>query len=248
MIKKPDILKPGAGNQKQSLPIGDRFRQARELCPLNRTDFCNKHGLNCYTVQSWELGRSFSRNTNVARLIEALGDEGVMCTEAWLMEEVGPGPFLASSPKAGVFAPPITPRQLKKKSGTLSKTLVQKEIALFSEHSHKMEMDDVMIQISDDAMSPDYEVGEFIGAWRIPHDQIDLLHYTVCLVETTPNHFLVRRLLREGDAYILMTLNKDIPLIRLDQVTSVAEIIWRRRTSTPFVTRGILKGREKVNI
>lgn len=231
MVKKPDTLKADVDNQKQSLLIGDRFRQARELCPLNRTDFCNKYELNCYTVQSWELGRSFSRTTNVAKFIEALANEGIICTEAWLMEEVGPGPFLTSSPKVGVFTPPITPRQLKKKTSNLSETLVQKEITLFREHSLKMGMDNVIIQISDEAMSPDYEVGEFIGAWRIQNNQIDRLHYTICLVETTPNHFLVRRLLKEGGAYILMPLNKDVPLIRFDQVTSVAEIIWRRRTS-----------------
>ncbi|MGV8949116.1 MAG: hypothetical protein ACOH2E_07140 [Candidatus Paracaedibacter sp.] len=231
MAEKPDILKPDTDDQGQSLPIGARFRQARELCPLNRTDFCNKHGLNCYTVQSWELGRSFSRTTNITKFIEALTHEGIICSEAWLMEEVGPEPYLASSSKAGVFAPPITPRQLKKKTSNLSETLIQKEITLFSEHSLKMRMDEVIIQLSDDAMSPDYEAGEFIGAWRISNDQIDRLHYTVCLIETTPNHFLVRRLLKEGNAYILMALNKDIPLIRLNQVTSVAEIIWRRRTA-----------------
>jgi hypothetical protein len=240
MAEKSGILKSDTDNQKQSLPIGGRFRQARELCPLNRTDFCNKHGLNCYTVQSWELGRSFSRTTNITKFIEALAHEGIICTEAWLMEEVGPEPYLASSPKAGVFAPPITPRQLKKKTGSLSETLVQKEIALFSEHSLKLGMDEVIIQISDEAMSPDYEVGELIGAWRISNDEINRLHYAVCLIETTPNHFLVRRLLREGDAYILMALNKDIPLIRLNQVTSVAEIIWRRRTSVSLA-RGQIK-------
>jgi len=229
MIKKSDPPKSGTENTKQSLPIGDRFRYARELCPLNRTEFCDKYGLNCYTVQSWELGRSFSRTTNVTKFIEALAAEGILCTEAWLMEEVGPAPYLRSPTKDGAFAPPITPRQLKKKSKNLVESLVQKEVTLFCEHSLKMGMDEVVIQISDEVMVPDYEVGEFIGAWRVPNDQIDRLHYTVCLIEVTPNHFLVRRLLREGDAYILMALNKEVPLIRLNQITSVAEIIWRRR-------------------
>lgn len=237
MAQISDMLKSGNNNKKQNLPIGDRFRYARELCSLNRTDFCNKHELNCYTVQSWELGRSFSRTTNVTKFIEALSAEGIVCTEAWLMEGLGPEPFLTSSSKTGVFAPPITSRQLKKKPSNLSESLVQKEIALFCEHSREMGMDEVIIQVLDDAMSPDYEVGEFIGAWRVPNDQLDRLHYVVCLIETTPNHFLVRRLLREGDAYILMALNKEVPLIRLDQITSIAEIIWRRRTSTSLMPK-----------
>lgn len=229
MPNKSDTFRSGQGKAKRSLSIEGRFRYARELCPLSRTDFCNKHGLNCYTVQSWELGRSFSRTTNVTKFIEALAAEGIVCTEAWLMEGVGPEAFLGSPTKGGVFVPPITPRQLKNKSKNLSESLVQKEVALFCEHSLKMGMDEVVIQILDDAMAPDYEIGEFIGAWRIPNNQIDYLHYAICLIETTPNHFLVRRLLREGNAYILMALNKEKPLICLDQVTSVAEIIWRRR-------------------
>lgn len=234
MPNKSDTLRSGQDKANRSLSIEDRFRYARKLCHLNRTDFCNKHGLNCYTVQSWELGRSFSRTTNVTKFIEALAAEGIVCTEAWLMDGVGPEPFLGSPIKGGVFAPPITPRQLKKKSRNLPEGLVQKEVALFCDHSLKMGMDEVVVQISDDAMAPDYEMGEFIGAWRIPTDQIDYLHHAICLIETTPNHFLVRRLLREGDAYILMALNKEVPLIRLDQVTSVAEIIWRRRTMASF--------------
>jgi len=233
MVKAPNMPKPGMESKEQSLPtslpIGERFRYARELCSLNRTDFCNKHELNCYTVQSWELGRSFSRTTNITKFIEALAAEGIVCTEAWLMEEVGPKPFLSSPSNPGVFAPPITLRQLKKKSSNLSESLVQKEIALFCEHSLTLKRDAVVMQISDDAMAPDYEVGEFIGAWRIPPDQLDHFHYAVCLVETSLNHFLVRRLLKEGSDYILMAHNKDVPLMRLDQVTSIAEIMWRRR-------------------
>lgn len=240
MAKKTDTPESGKNIEKQSLSIGGRFRHARELCPLNRTDFCNKHALNCYTVQSWELSRSFSRTTNVAKFIEALAAEGIICTEAWLMEGIGPEPFLSSSPKAGVFAPPITSRQLQKKFNNLSESLVQKEVTLFCEHSLKMGMDEVVIQIADDAMSPDYEVGELIGAWRIPLEQVSRLHQSICLVEATPNHFLIRRLLRDGDTYILLALNMDYPLIRLNQVTSVAEIIWRRRSSVPYLMRDTL--------
>jgi hypothetical protein len=234
MAKQSDNPKSDIDIRKLSFSIGDRFRYARELCPLNRTDFCNKYDLNLYTVQSWELGRSLSRTTNVLKFIEALATEGILCSEAWLMEGIGPIPSLASSPGGGNFAPPITPRQLYKKSNNLYESLVQKEIALFCDHSLKMGMDGVVIQISDDAMSPDYEVGEFIGAWRVRQDQINHFHFVVCLVETIHNHFLVRRLLREQDSYILMALNQEVPLIRLDQVKSVAEIIWRRRIKTQF--------------
>lgn len=236
MTKIPTILGTDFEGQQLSQTMGDRFRQARELSPLSRTAFCLKHGLNCYTVQSWELGRSFSRVPNATKFCGALAAEGIVCTEDWLIEGAGPEPYLASAAKAGIYVPPITSRQLKKKPINPYESLVQKEVALFYEHSHKM--DGVVIQVSDEAMAPDYEVGEMIGALRSPLNQIHRFHQIVCLVEATPHHFLVRRLLKEGETYILLATNKDYPLIRLDQVTSVAEIVWRRRMPTLCMSEG----------
>lgn len=218
--------------QETPQKVGERFRLARELSPLSRKAFCAKHGLNWYTVQSWELRRNFSRGTNLTKFCQALVEEGIVCTEDWLIEGIGPTPYLESSKEAGTFVPPITSRQLKKQSPDLLKNLIQEEIALFTDHSQKMGRKGVAIQITDEAMAPDYEVGEFVGALSIPLDQIHRFHQVICLVEASPNHFLVRRLLQEGETYILLATNKDYPLIRLEQITSLSEIIWRRRSST----------------
>lgn len=215
-----------------SLTIGERFRQARELSSLSRKAFCNKHELNWFTVQSWELGRNFSRGTNVTKFCEALAREGVTCTEDWLIEGIGPAPYLESSQKDKVYVPAITSRQLKKVSSNPYDKFIQMEIALFCENSEKMGGKAVVIQLSDEAMAPDYETGEVIGALHVPFSEVDCFHQTVCLVEATPHHFLVRRLLREGDSFILLATNNDYPLIRLEKITSVAEIVWRRRHPT----------------
>jgi hypothetical protein len=218
--------------QEAPQKVGERFRLAREFSPLSRKAFCTKHGLNWYTVQSWELRRNFSRGTNLTKFCQALADEGIICTEDWLIEGIGPTPRLESSKMAGTYVPPITSRQLKKHSPDPWKNLIQEEIALFCEHSQEAGRKGVVIQITDAAMSPDFEVGEYIGALNIPLDQIHLFHQVVCLVEPSPNHFLVRRLLKEGETYILLAMNKDCPLVRLEQITSLSEIVWRRRSST----------------
>lgn len=227
MTKIPEIPYVALNNQQTPQAVGERFRLARELCPLSRTAFCTKHHLNWYTVQAWELGRTVSRSLNTAKFCEALALEGVICTEDWLIEGIGVEPYLASTSKSNIYVSPITARQLKKESAKPHEDLVQKEVALFYENNQKM--NGIVIQVSDEAMDPDYEVGEFIGAIRVPPDQIKNLHQLVCLVEAAPHHFLIRRLLREGDAYILLATNTNFPLIRLDQITSVGEIVWRRR-------------------
>ena len=219
-------------DQEGPQTVGERFRIARELSPLSRKSFCAKHDLNWYTVQSWELRRNFSRGVNVSKFCEALAAEGIICTEDWLIEGIGPKPYLESSQIANAYARPITSRQLKKHTPNLNESLIQEEIALFSEHSRKIGRQGVAIQITDDAMTPDFEYGEFVGALNIPLDKIHNFHQVVCLIEATPHHFLIRRLLKEGETYILLATNKDFPLIRLEQITSLSEIVWRRRIST----------------
>lgn len=233
-------------NQNQvSRAMGERFRYARELSPLKRSDFCNKYDLNWYTIQSWELGRSLSRTTNVAKFIEALAAEGIFCTEAWLMEGIGPEPFLETCAKNTVYSPPITPRQMKKKSDSLAEKFIQKEINLFCDHSHELGMEAIVIHVSDNAMSPDYEVGDIIGAWKVSFDQLDSLHHSICIAEPSQNHFFVRRLLIEGDSAILMASNKDFPLIRLNNIMSIAEIVWHRRSTTQALNKMIKNQQEK---
>jgi hypothetical protein len=212
--------------------VGERFRLARELSPLSRKSFCTKHDLNWYTVQSWELRRNFSRGVNVSKFCEALAAEGIICTEDWLIEGIGPKPYLESSHEGSAYAPPITARQLKKHSPNLIESLIQEEISIFCAHSQKMGRQGVAIQITDEAMAPDFEYGEFVGGLNIPADKIHHFHQVVCLVEATPHHFLIRRLLKEGETYLLLANNKDYPLIRLEQITSISEIVWRRRNST----------------
>ncbi|MBX9804157.1 MAG: S24 family peptidase [Alphaproteobacteria bacterium] len=232
MMKMSDTPTTEEKDPNKPLTVGERFRLARELSPLSRKAFCTKYGLNWYTVQSWELRRNFSRGVNLTKFCQALAEEGIVCTEDWLIEGIGPTPYLESSREAATYVPPITSRQLKKQSPDLLKTLIQEEIALFCDHSQQIGRKGVAIQITDEAMAPDYEVGEFIGALNIPLDQIHLFHQVICLVEASPNHFLVRRLLKEGEAYILLATNKDYPLIRLEEIASLSEVVWRRRGST----------------
>ena len=92
-------------NQKSSQDaknIGARFRSARSLVPdLNRKSFCERHGINRYTMQSWENGLHVSKGRNVEKFIDALAREGVYCTSEWLIEGVGdPAKPLSGAPKA----------------------------------------------------------------------------------------------------------------------------------------------------
>lgn len=222
-------------SSRQHLNVGNiktmasRFRFARSLVPLTRTAFCNKHGLNYSTLQSWEISRSNSREGNVAKFCEALSQEGVFCTEDWLFEGKGPPPARSSTEGMTCYSPLLTARGLKHRSSELNTGLAQEEVLFFQENCKEKRVDAVTIQILDDAMHPEYEKGEYVGALRVPLGQAHQLNQTICLIETIPHHFLARQLLIEGDKFILLTSNKAFPVLSFDALTSIAQIVWRRK-------------------
>src|SRR3989338_555429 len=79
-------------NLQNNSEMGLRIRMAPSLLPLNRTEFCEKHGLNRYTIQAWELGRNKIGLTSLRRFCEAMSKEGVFCTPEWLLHGKGDGP------------------------------------------------------------------------------------------------------------------------------------------------------------
>ena len=238
MIKRDDSQSSSPSKhtliEKDIITIGDRFRFARSLAPMSRTAFCKKHKLNYNTVQSWELSRSNSREGNVSKFCEALAKEGIFCTEDWLFEENGPPPILNSTESEGSYSPLLTARRLKNKSSELHLCLAQDEILFFLENSGANGLDALAIQVLDNAMQPEYEKGEYIGAIRMPLDQAYCLSQTICLIETTPHHYLIRQLLVEGDKFILIPSNKAFPVLSFDHLIGVAQIIWRRSIPTSF--------------
>lgn len=217
----------------------DRFRQARSLLPLSRRAFCDKHNLNYNTVQSWEISRTSSREGNVTKFCEALAEEGIVCTEDWLMEGIGPAPFLSTPEARTLYAPALTPRSLKSKPTDPLAALAQKEAAFFQNCYEEKGFDVVTVHLLDDSMHPDYEKGDYVGAGRVSLEAADHLTQTICLIETEPHHFLVRRLLKEGDKFILLASHKAYPVLCLDSITSVAEILWRCKSapSLPLLKR-----------
>jgi hypothetical protein len=209
--------------------IAERLRQARSLVSMSRIDFCIKHDLNPDTIQSWELGRTMIRDANATKFCEALAQEDIFCSENWLIEGVGPPPSRLSSEIETLYSPQLFVRWLKSKSSNPLISMVQDEAIFFQQNCQEKGLDPIIINLIDKAMNPDYGEKEYIGAIRIAPEQIDTLNQGICLIETKPDYFLVRKLLIEKDKYILIPSNTNYPILYLDSIVSVGEIIWRRK-------------------
>lgn len=209
--------------------MAGRFRYARSLTGLSRSSFCRKYGISYNTLQSWEISRTTSREGGVAKFCEALAQDGIICTEAWLLEGIGPIPTRSTGHSDTIYSPPLTARVLKTKHSELRTHLALKEVLSFQQNHQAKGFDPVIIQLIDESMQPEFKKGDFIGALKLPMQEVPKHNQSTCLIETEPHHFLVRNLIIEGDKFILLAANKDFPVLAFDSLTSVSEIVLRMR-------------------
>lgn len=209
--------------------MASRFRYARSLTGLTRSAFCRKYGISYNSLQSWEISRKTSREAGITKFCDALAKAGIVCTEAWLFEGIGQLPTYTANDSETIYSPPLTDRMLKAKHPELATSLALKEAMFFQQNHQAKSFDPIIIELLDDSMQPEYKKGDLIGALRLPLDEAYKLNQRVCLVETKPHHFLVRNLIIEGSKFILLAANKELPVLSFDSLTSIAEIIFRRR-------------------
>lgn len=201
--------------------IGARFRSARSLVPnLNRKSFCERYGINRYTMQSWENGLHVSKGKNVEKFIEALAREGVFCTSEWLIDGTGEparplrGSNGASEPVIASPEQPIDP---------ISEKLLTIINELYGAHQSVGE-ELIRCTIGDDAMAPKFLKGDTVFGVAIEGN--DRLHQKYCIVELTPERKVIRKVLVTKDNFILVALDDRMPTMTLSQNVRLYEIIW----------------------
>ena len=218
--------------EKNLAHSGDRLRRARILAGIStRREFEKKYQVSANTLQGWEQGKNPLSKKGAKRIIEALKVEGLICSLEWLMNGAG-----------------VPPRQFEMSQEELSSSTdlenllsqmnLQEEQAIYQElqtfKSHNPNA--IIITISDNAMEPQYRVGDYIGGVRLtkPED-IQLYLGQSCIVELA-DHTIIPRYLHadtETGAYTLSCTNfqsKAAPLNILNtRILSAAPILWHRK-------------------
>lgn len=180
--------------EQDAKSIGARFRSARSLVPdLNRKMFCERHGINRYTMQSWENGLHISKGKNIWKFIEALQKEGVLCSMEWLIHGKG-----APAKTVDAF-------ELPANEETFSSSHPHFHLA---ERLIKENKNLCMAVIEDDLMAPKYRQGDIVVAML---KDPDMLLDPFLLIEKSPGHFLVRRAITHKDQIILLTADERLP-------------------------------------
>jgi hypothetical protein len=197
--------------------IGARFRSARSLVPdLNRKSFCERYGINRYTMQSWENGLHVSKGKNVEKFIEALAREGVFCTSEWLIEGIGE-PAKPLSSINGVLN--SKDHDLGNPQESKFSTIINELIELYKGESL------LVSAITDNVMAPKFVSGDVVIAKRIEKTSSEL-HQKYCIIELSPLRTVTRKVLATKDGFLLLALDEKTPTITLSLESRLYEVLW----------------------
>lgn len=211
----------------------DRLKLARKLTGLTLDEIPTKFGISKHTFYAWESGRNPIREKSVPKIINALRQVGVYCTHDWLMEGIGLSPRFMHEVSAAsdLFDKnrDETPEEWEQ---------FYDEMAIFSEIKvfQKVNKNTDVKFISDDAMSPWFGPGEYVGG--ICYFGEDILTKALnanCIVETQTGECYIRHLskAKKEGLYNLTCLNphanvSDLILYNVG-LLSAAPIIWHRK-------------------
>lgn len=209
-------------SNQEAKNIGARFRSARSLVPdLNRKSFCERYGINRYTMQSWENGLHVSKGKNVERFIEALARENVFCTSEWLIEGIGdPARPLLKANNA------IKTASLTKETGEQNKNPPTAIVEQLIETHKDLEETLLSFTIPDDAMAPKFLMGDVVLARLVTDQQKDQIHQKYCLIELSPDRLILRKVIQTKDSFILLAQDERINSMGLNLSSRMYLVTW----------------------
>ena len=213
---------------------GERLKRARILAGLTtRREFEQTYSISANTLQGWEQGKNPLSEKGARRVAEALKKQGLICSIEWLLYGSGMPPRPYEMLNAGLN------RALQHDDGIHHQNLkeeerVYQEIQFFKQHNANA----IILSIADDAMEPNFSVGDYIGGVQISNEQLPQYLNTLCILELE-NNLILPRYLQTGtqdNLYNCSCINPRTCASPLNlfnvKIISAAPIVWHRRKLT----------------
>lgn len=179
--------------------IGWRIKSARSLTGLNQEEFSQKSEIPHMTIKGWEMGRVLLRQDGLQRFLSGIRSFGVQVTSDWILYGEGNGPIY-----------------LAEKNGGHTGDEIQVDLPLLK--AFKCELrnygaNPISITVNDDAMKPQFEVGDIVGGVLMPVKEV-IARYTTeqintrsWLVSDSFGNWLVRNILFNGEHVYIKEAN-----------------------------------------
>lgn len=208
---------------------GERLKRLRGLLRLSRKSLSELYDIPAGTIQNWEDARHGGLTEKGAqRFIEVLKAEKVDCKLEWLLFGIGnPPDQLTASRDKRVSQKVEINREAKELDN------IAKELTLFYEHNTNA----VDFFIPDNAMDPQFLLGDHVAGKRYFNEDIVKLIGHACITQTQTGLIIVRTLLlgSKPGQYDLIAVNKQAKQEDLDlydvRIFSAAPILWIRRAN-----------------
>lgn len=199
----------------------------REMMELSREAVRIRYGIARGTLQNWESARAGGLTKKGAAIIaKAAKAENIDTSVQWLMDGVGPEPMSRVSESL------IDQSDNYRLIGT-DEEMQAISTMLKSFRSHYPNPVDMVVQ--DDAMFPQFKIGEYVAGNRHYRDDIESTVGLFCIAQTV-EFGQILRYVKLGDEigyYHLISINPDSkmsqPTIYNAEVISTAPVIWRYR-------------------
>lgn len=210
---------------------GARLRRARVLAGITtRRAFQEKYNVSANTLQGWEQGKNPLSFKGARRIVEALKNEGLICSVEWLMNGNGMPPRPYEMLSAGIDSTVNENSDLYQQNLHEEQSIYQ-EIQTFKDQNPNA----IVISITDNAMEPYFFEGDYIGGIQIPNYETNKYVNRFCILELENNHILARQL-QPGKTPATFTVSCTNPLANTTplnlynvRVINAAPIVWVRR-------------------
>ncbi|MEN8236009.1 MAG: hypothetical protein ABFQ95_00440 [Pseudomonadota bacterium] len=211
-----------------------RLKMARRISGLSKKYLQDKYHLNAHTLASLEISRSILSEEWGKQFCRALQEEKVLCSPEWLFKGTGTPPKRLQDREAALL---LEQKRVEDCKVFNDEVAITSEVKTFCA-GHK---DNMVAIVKDDAMSPFFEFGDYVGCRRVPLGSIDQMLGEKCLIEPEPGEYLVRHFTYDDNTsqYLLSAANPkstiNRPLLFIKKPVSVSQIIWIRRLPRPIL-------------
>lgn len=206
--------------------VGERVRTARALASLTRPELEKRYGIKKTTVAKWENGLAVPSLKSVHQLIHALKTQGIFSTVEWFLHGKGQEAYVVDTPTLlyGNAKNTNTDQELD------PDMLVMEEIRNFK----NLYPQGVVCLINDDAMLPQFSMGDYVGGLKLAIEKQDSALNKLCIVELKDGRKKLRQV-TAGHApgfYSLCGTNSRAqvypPVIINVELNWIAPVIWHR--------------------
>lgn len=202
---------------------GSRLKKLRTMAGATRKDLQNTFNVSSNTLQAWENNKNPLSSKVVNNLCQIFLNLGILCTEEWLLYGKGKPPSYIE----GKFSID----DLSNNDHLIEEEKIMKEAMIFKSHY----ADSKVIIVSDEAMLPMYQTGDYVGGFLYRNDDILIANGQNSIIITSENEVFFRKLLYLSNekTYLLSAINPfdkfTAPLIYRDNITAAAPVVWHRR-------------------